>query len=149
MRRRAGHAAGLGLGVSRALGTPRPPGCVPGQPRTAPHRLANALRAARIAGGEIELPLLCAGGLGHAAGCGQGASRALSTPRPPGCVPGPSRAPALALAAASRICTSACAPHPLTLTLTQTLTLTDAFRAVITSLVLVPPTLTLTTALVL
>ena len=40
---------------------------------------------------------------GHAAGCGQGVLRALCSPRPPGCVPGPSHAPALALAAASRI----------------------------------------------
>ena len=41
--------------------------------------------------------------VGRAAGFGQGASHALCSPRLPGRVPGPSHAPALALAAASRI----------------------------------------------
>jgi len=62
-RRTAGHSAGFGQGVSRALSTPRPPGCVAGQPRTVPPRPADALRAARIAGGEIQLALPC--GEGH------------------------------------------------------------------------------------
>ena len=42
-------------------------------------------------------------GVGHAAGFGQGPLCALGTPRPLGCVPGPSHAPALALTAASLI----------------------------------------------
>ena len=42
---------------------------------------------------------------GHASGFGQGVSRALCTPRPPGCAPRPSHSHALALAAASLICT--------------------------------------------
>ena len=54
-RRTAGHTAGFGQGVSRALSTPRPHGYVAGQPRTAPPRPADALRAARIADGGIEL----------------------------------------------------------------------------------------------
>ena len=76
-------------------------------------------------------------------------SRALSTPRALGCVSGPSHAPAFALAAASLICTSACAPCP-------NPNPDDAFRVVFTSLalVLVPlpqtltPTLTLTLTLI-
>ena len=58
---------------------------------------------------------------GHTAGFVQGALRALCSPRLPGCAPGRSHTPALALATASRICTSACAPNPITLTLTLTL----------------------------
>ena len=61
-RRTAGHSAGFGQGVSRALGTPRPTGCVAGQPRTVPPRPADASRAARIAGGEVELALPCGEG---------------------------------------------------------------------------------------
>ena len=87
------------------------------QPRTASHRSADASRSVPIAGGEIELALLrhCAG---HTAGFVQGALRALCSPRLPGCVPGRRHTPALALAAASWICTSACAPNPITLALT-------------------------------
>ena len=55
--------------------------------RIAPHRPADASRSVSIAGGEVELALLCAEGLGHAAGFGEGVSRALCTPRSPGCVP--------------------------------------------------------------
>ena len=40
--------------MSRALSTPRPPGCVAGQPRTVPPRPADASRAARIAGGALQ-----------------------------------------------------------------------------------------------
>ena len=44
---------------------------------------------------------------GHTSGFGQGELCALCTPRPLGCAPRPSHTPALALAAASLICTSA------------------------------------------
>ena len=44
---------------------------------------------------------------GHASGFGQGELCALCTPRPLGCAPRPSHTPALALAAASLVCTSA------------------------------------------
>ena len=64
MRRGAGHAAGCGRGSLCALCPPRPFGCVPGQLRTSPNRPAHALRSASIAGGEIELALLCAEGQG-------------------------------------------------------------------------------------
>jgi len=60
----AGHAAGCGRGSLCALCPPRPFGCVPGQLRTSPNRPAHALRSASIAGGEIELALLCAEGQG-------------------------------------------------------------------------------------
>ena len=70
------------------------------QSRTAPHRPADASRFS----GEIELALLCAGRVWHAAGFGQSVSRALGTPRPLGCVLGLCHAPAVALAAASAIC---------------------------------------------
>ena len=102
--------------MSRALGTPRPLGCVPGQPRTAPHRPAHASRSVPIAGGNIELPLLCAEGGGRArcrlrarpvlrVGHAESARVRFRTV---------SHAPAVALAAASRVCTSA--PRPVTLT---------------------------------
>ena len=52
--------------------------------------------------------------------------RALCSPRLPGCAPGRSHTPALALAAASWICTSACAPNPITLT--PTLALVQVLR---------------------
>ena len=64
MRRGAGHAAGCGRGSLCALCPPRPFGCVPGQLRTSPNRPAHALRSASIAGGEIELALLCVEGQG-------------------------------------------------------------------------------------
>jgi hypothetical protein len=58
--------------------------------RTAPPRRA------RIAGGEIELTQSCAPlRRARCAGFGQSVSRASCTPRPPGCVPWPSHAPAL------------------------------------------------------
>ena len=60
----AGHAAGCGRGSLCALCPPRPFGCVPGQLRTSPNRPAHALRSASIAGGEIELALLCVEGQG-------------------------------------------------------------------------------------
>jgi hypothetical protein len=62
VRRGTGHAAGFGQGMSRALSTPRPPGCVSGQLRTAPPRPADASRSVRIAGGEIELDTAVWGG---------------------------------------------------------------------------------------
>ena len=81
--------ARLGRRASTTRDGPAPQAC------TAPYRPADASRSEPIAGGEMGLALR--------SGAKQGTSRALSTPRPPGCVPGPSRAPALALAAASRI----------------------------------------------
>ena len=55
---------------------------------TAPHRPADASRSVPIAGGEVELALRVRRRVGHAAGFGQGASRALCSPRLPGCAPG-------------------------------------------------------------
>ena len=90
------------------------------QPHTAPPRPTDASRSPPIAGGEIEL---------GTAPCGEGrvryrlrarAHRAPCARRDcPGASRGPSHTPALALAAASRTCTSMCAPHP-TATLTRT-----------------------------
>ena len=74
------------------------------QPRIAPPRPTDASHPASIAGGAAELALTCGRAAGHASGFGQGALRALCTPRPPGCALGPSHTPALALAAASLIC---------------------------------------------
>ena len=62
-------------------------------PRTPPPRPADASRPASIAGGAAELALVCRRGAGHASGFGQGALRALRTPRPPGCALGPSHPP--------------------------------------------------------
>ena len=125
----------------RALGGGPPPHAMAQHNRPVPPRTAQPTRRGRRRSQAVRLSWPCgeAGGRARPAGFGQGVSRALGTPRPLGCVPGPSHAPALALAAASRICTSACAPNPMTLTLTLTLTpnLTDAFRAVIALLVLV------------
>ena len=86
----------------RALGGGPPPHAIAHYDSPAPPRTARLTR--RVFSGEIELALLCAGRVWHAAGFGQSVSRALGTPRPLGCVLGLCHAPAVALAAASVIC---------------------------------------------
>ena len=86
----------------RAFGGGPPPHAIAHYDSPAPPRTARLTR--RVFSGEIELALLCAGRVWHAAGFGQSVSRALSTPRPLGCVLGLCHAPAVALAATSAIC---------------------------------------------
>ena len=72
--------------------------------RPAPPRRARPTRRVPLRSQAVRLSTGVRRGTGHASGFGQGALRALRTPRPPGCALGLSHSPAPALAAASRIC---------------------------------------------
>ena len=157
------------LGTLPASGKARRARCArrdcPGAPLDSltPPRRARPTRRAPHPSQAVRSSWHCrAARVGHAAGFGQGALRALCSPRPLGCVPGPSNTPALALAAAPNpnhraraltlalsLALSLSLSLSLSLALTLTLTLTLALSLALALALSLSPTLALTVTLTL